>query len=350
VAATGAEYDSGDYAWAIRRAAELLDLPSVRAEQAARLERGDDPIGVGMGAFIERAGGAANAGEFAKVEVLDGVIVVRTGSIDMGQGHETVWAQVTRSVFGDLPVKVISKDTAEVTDGVGSFGSRSAQVGASAVLRMSTSVLDEARRRASDRLEAAAEDLRYEDGSFTVAGVPDVEVSLFDLVGDGLTDEEMFFPGAQTFPYGAHAAVVEVSLETGEVRILKLIAVDDCGIVLNPMIVEGQIDGSLTQGLGQALLEEVRYDTGGQPLTASLMDYLVPRAGDFPAAITDRLQTPAPSNPLGAKGTGEAGCIGAPVAVLNAALDALAPYGVDELQMPLRPEQVWGRIQAASRG
>jgi aerobic carbon-monoxide dehydrogenase large subunit len=175
-------------------------------------------------------------------------------------------------------------------------------------------------------------------------------VSIFDVIGDGLEDEEMFVPDGQTFPYGAHAAVVEVILETGEVRIRKLVAVDDCGVVLNPMIVEGQVEGSLTQGLGQAILEEVRYDAGGQPLTATMMDYLLPRAGDFPRAVTDRKETPAPSNPLGAKGSGEAGCIGAPAAVLNAALDALAPYGVTELQIPLRPEQVWRAIQEASHG
>jgi aerobic carbon-monoxide dehydrogenase large subunit len=347
---TGAVYDSGDYAWAIQRAAEMLDLPAVRAEQQARRERGDNPIGVGMGAFIERAGGAIGTGEYAKIEVVDDRIVVRTGSIDMGQGHETVWAQVARSVFGELPVKFIAKDTAEVADGVGSFASRSAQIGASAVQRMSQSVLAEARRRAADKLEAAEADLRYENGTFSVAGVPDVEVSIFDVIGDGLEDEEMFVPDGQTFPYGAHAAVVEVILETGEVRIRKLVAVDDCGVVLNPMIVEGQVEGSLTQGLGQAILEEVRYDAGGQPLTATMMDYLLPRAGDFPRAVTDRKETPAPSNPLGAKGSGEAGCIGAPAGVLNAALDALAPYGVTELQIPLRPEQVWRAIQEASHG
>ena len=146
-----------------------------------------------------------------------------------------------------------------------------------------------------------------------MAGVPDVRVSVFDVVGDGLDDEEMFVPGGQTFPYGADAAVVEVILETGEVRILKLVAVDDCGVVLNPMIVEGQVEGSLTQGLGQAILEEVRYDVGGQPLTATMMDYLLAAGGvTSPQAITDRKETPAPSNPLGAKGSGEAGCIGAP--------------------------------------
>ncbi|MDH4117797.1 MAG: xanthine dehydrogenase family protein molybdopterin-binding subunit [Acidimicrobiia bacterium] len=344
---TGALYDSGDYRAAIDRAAELLDLPAIRREQEERRRDGRNPIGVGLGAFVERAGGAVDSGEYAKVEVIDGTVVVRTGSVDTGQGHHTVWEQVARSVFGDLPVTLISKDTAEVADGVGTYASRSAQVGASAVQRVAGTVLDEAKRRASQRLEVAEEDIRYDSGVFTVAGVPDTGVSIFDLVGDGLEDEEMFVPGAQTFPYGAHGAVVEVCMETGEVKLLKLVAVDDCGTVLNPMIVEGQVDGSLAQGLGQAFFEEVQYDSTGQPLTASMMDYPVPHAPDFPVAVSDRFETPAPSNPLGAKGTGEAGCIGAPAAVLNAAIDALWPHGVRELQIPLRPERVWRAIQQA---
>jgi CO/xanthine dehydrogenase Mo-binding subunit len=346
--ATNAIYDSGDYAAAIRRAVEMIDLPAVRAEQAARLRDGRDPIGFGMGSFVERAGGAVDSGEYAKVEVVDGEIVVRTGSVDTGQGHETAWAQVARMVFGELPVRVVAKDTGEVADGVGTFASRSTQIGASAVKRMAESVLEKARARAAERLEAAAVDLEYESGTFRVAGVPGVEVALFDLVDSGaLEDEEMYVPGAQTFPYGAHAAVVEVVLETGEVRVLDLITVDDCGVVLNPMLVEGQLHGSVAQGLGQALLEEVRYDESGQPLTATFVDYLVPHAPDFSAPRTDHLVHPAPSNPLGAKGTGEAGCIGVPPAILNAALDALAPYGVEDLQLPLRPEKVWTAITEA---
>jgi carbon-monoxide dehydrogenase large subunit len=215
---------------------------------------------------------------------------------------------------------------------------------------MSASVLEQARRRAAEHLEAAEADLVYADGVFSVAGVPDSGVSLWEVVEEApIADEEMFVAGAQTFPYGAHVAVVEVSLETGQVRVLDLVAVDDCGAVLNPMIVEGQMHGSLTQGLGQALFEEVRYDESGQPLTATLMDYLAPRAADLPEPVMDRFVSPAPSNPLGVKGSGEAGCIGAPPAVLNAVLDALAPYGVRDLQLPLRPERVWSAIREVSR-
>lgn len=346
--ATNAVYDSGDYAAGIRRALEMIDLPAIRAEQTARLREGRDPIGFGIGSFIERAGGAIDSGEYAKVEVGDGEIVVRTGSVDTGQGHETAWAQVARMTFGDLPVRVVAKDTAEVADGVGTFASRSTQIGASAVKRMSESVLELARNRAAERLEAAAADLVYEEGAFRVAGVPGSEVDIFELLDSGaLEDEEMYVPGAQTFPYGTHAAVVEVSIETGEVRVRDLVTVDDCGVVLNPMLVAGQLHGSVAQGLGQALLEEIRYDEYGQPLTATLVDYLVPHAPDFASPRADHLEHPAPSNPLGAKGTGEAGCIGVPPAILNATLDALAPYGVGDLQLPLRPEKVWGAIQVA---
>ncbi len=157
----------------------------------------------------------------------------------------------------------------------------------------------------------------------------------------------MFVPGTQTFPYGVHMAIVEVELETGLVHLLRLITVDDCGTVLNPMIVEGQLHGSVTQGLGQALLEGVEYGEEGVPLTSTMMDYLIPAAGDVPEIISDRLIHPAPSNPLGVKGTGEAGCIGVPPAIVNAVLDALAAYGVDDLRMPLRPGTVWTALQQA---
>lgn len=345
---TGAVYDSGDYSAAIHRALDMIDIDAVRAEQAERLRTGDDPIGFGMGSFIERAGGAIESGEYAKVEIGDEGVVVRTGSTDTGQGHSTAWTQVAQSIFGDVPVRIVAKDTAEVADGVGTFASRSTQIGASAVRRMSESVLEKARERAADRLEAAVADLEYTDGEFRVVGVPDSGVSLFELVSDGgLSDEEMFVPGAQTFPYGAHAAVVEVSLETGEVSVRRLVTVDDCGTVLNPMLVEGQLHGSVAQGLGQALFEAVRYDEYGQPLSATLMDYSTPHAPDFAEPEADHIVSPAPSNPLGAKGTGEAGCIGVPPAILNAVLDALAPHGVDDLQLPLSPHRVWAAIQKA---
>jgi aerobic carbon-monoxide dehydrogenase large subunit len=347
---TGALYDSGDYPAVLRAAMDLLDLPYWREEQARRLGTDENLIGIGVGAFVERAGGAAESGEYARVEISpeDHSIIIRTGSTDSGQGHSTVWSRLASDLFGVDDVVVIAGDTEDVAQGVGSFASRSAQIGASAVIRVAGAVLDLARTRAATRLEASVADLVYEAGVFSVVGSPDVGVSLWDLAeGDDLAAEEMYSPGAQTFPYGAHAAVVEVAPDTGEVVVLQIIAVDDCGTVLDPMIVEGQLHGSLAQGLGQALFEEVRYDANGQLLTGTLVDYLLPTALEIPPIVSGRLQNPAPSNPLGVKGAGEAGCIGLPPAILNAVIDALAPLGVSDLQLPLTPARVWASVQTA---
>ena len=354
---TGAKYDSGDYRAALDRALELAEVDAVRAEQRRRLDFGEDPVGVGIGAFVERAGGPSQWGEFAEVELTpSGQVVVRTGSTASGQGHKTVWSQVMAEVLtvDSSQVLVVAGDTDQVTDGVGTFGSRSAQIGASAAYRMARRVREQARARAAGMLEASTEDLRLVDGEFRVAGVPDLGVSLAEVASSAaeeaisLRHSEMFVPGVQTFPYGVHIAVVEVEMETGWVKLRRMITVDDCGHMLNPMIVEGQLRGSLTQGIGQALMEGIEYSESGIPLTSTLMDYLIPTAQDVPPLISDRLVHPAPSNPLGVKGTGEAGCIGAPPAIVNAALDALAPYGVMDLQMPLRPNHVWAAIQNAS--
>ena len=354
--ATGALYDSGDYPAALERAVALIDLESVRREQASRRERGDNPIGAGFGAYVERAGGPADSGEYGRVELgPDGTVVVRTGSTSNGQGHATVFAQVAAQVF-DVPldrVRFIAGDTSQVLDGWGSTASRSAQIGASGIWRNALQVRDQAAERAAEMMEAAPDDVTLTDGIFRVAGVPDLGVTLADVArhaterGQDLAAEEFYSPGAQTFPYGVYAAVVEVDMETGEVRPLRIVAVDDCGNSLNPMIVDGQTQGSLVQGLGQALKEVITYDAEGQLLTATLMDYSIPRALDIPETVLDRIVTPAPSNPLGVKGAGEAGCIGGPPAIVNAVLDALAPYGVTDLDMPLRPSQVWEAIRKA---
>ncbi|MGH8875527.1 MAG: xanthine dehydrogenase family protein molybdopterin-binding subunit, partial [Acidimicrobiia bacterium] len=352
--AAGALYDSGDYRAALDLALSLVDVEGVRAQQLARRKEGRDPIGLGIGAFVERAGGAIDSGEYGRVEVgPDGTVVVRTGSTSAGQGHETVWEQVVSEALTVAPeaVRVVAGDTAEVPNGVGSFASRSAQVGASAAWRTAVEVGEQARRLCAEMLEADPADLILEGGRFRVSGVPGTEITLAEVaaraaeLGEPLAAEEMFAPGAQTFPYGVHLAVVEIELETGSVRLRSLVAVDDCGRVLNPMVVEGQLHGSLMQGIGQALLEEFRYDEHGQPLTATLMDYLIPSAVQEMPLRTGRLVHPAPSNPLGVKGTGEAGCIGMPAAILNAVYDALAPYGVTNLRFPLSPGRVWEAIR-----
>ena len=353
---TGAIYDSGDYAAALGLALKTLDIERWRAEQRARRDNGADPIGIGIGSFIERAGGAADSGEWGKVELgADGSVIVRTGSTPSGQAHRTVWSQIAASVFA-VPldrVFFIAGDTAEVADSVGSFGSRSLQVGGSAVLRTATEVRQKAKIAAADLLEAAEADLELVDGMFRVVGSPGSEVSLAevgahaDSIDMELTAQEMFTPGAQTFPYGTHVAVTEVELETGQVNLLELVIVDDCGNVINPMVVEGQVHGSVMQGIGEALLECVVYDEDGQLLTANLMGYLIPSAAQPMPLKTRRLVHPAPSNPLGAKGTGEAGCIGVPGAILNAVHDALRPYGVESVSFPLTASRVWQALQRA---
>lgn len=351
---TGALYDSGDYLAALDLAVELLDVPRWRKEQVRRREEEEDPIGVGLGAYVERAGGPPDSGEYARVELIaDGGIVVRTGSTSNGQGHETVWSQVAAEIFDvdSERVEVIGGDTSRVAQGWGSMASRSAQIGASGVWRTGLRLADRVRELAAEMLEAAPEDLVLRDGHVEVSGAPGSSVALADVVAEAaergveLAEEEFYSPGAQTFPYGVHGMVVSVSRETGDVRLLDVVAVDDCGNVLNPMIVDGQTHGSLAQGIGQALYEGVQYDANGQLQTATLMDYSLPHAGDLPFFRTGRIVSPAPSNPLGAKGAGESGCIGGPPALVNAVLDALAPYGVTHLDMPLRPSKVWEALQ-----
>lgn len=348
--ATGALYDTGNYPAALEKAYELLDVDRLRSEQIGRLEEGLDPIGIGVAAFVERAGGAVDSGEYGLVEIdpeRRGVLV-RTGSTEQGQGHATIWAAVASNALGLDSVEIISGDTGEVDQGVGTFASRSVQTGAAAVFRTAGRVFAEARKRAAESLEAAEEDLVYESGIFSVVGSPGIEVDIFELAREEpLMAEEMFVPGAQTFPYGVHGAVVEVSLETGAVTIRRIVAVDDCGVVMDKGLVQGQLQGSLIQGLGQARFEAIRYDDSGQLQTTSFMDYLIPTAVSVPPIDSARLEHPAPSNPLGAKGAGEAGCIGLPPAILNATIDALSPYGVTDLQMPLTQDRVWTALQRA---
>jgi len=351
--ATGVVYDGGDYPGALIKAMELVDAAGIRHEQERRLRVGADPIGLGIAVFVEPAGGSAGSGEYAKVSVAtDGRIEVMTGSTAAGQGHRTVWAQLAGRIFDVAPgsVRVCSGDTDLVAEGGGTYGSRSAQTGAVAVWRTGHRVLDEARVVAAVLLGVDASEVGLTDGIFS--GPTGVGISLAEVAreagrqGRVLAAEEFYRPGAETFPYGVHAAVVEVSKESGQVQILRLVAVDDCGEVLDEARAEGQIHGAIVQGIGQALFEEVRYDAAGQLLTATLADYLMPRAFDVPPIITSRLETPAP-NELGVKGIGEAGTIGTPAAILNGVLDALAPYGVEDLTFPLLASRVWAALNMA---
>ncbi len=356
---TGAIYDSGDYLQALELALETVEIERWRAEQDERRLTGRDPIGIGIGTFIERAGGAIGSSEYGKIELReDGSIVVRTGSTAAGQGHRTVWPQIAASVFSVPPDRIVfwAGDTHEVASSTGTFGSRSAQLGGSAVYNTAIEVRRLAAKVASEMLESAEADLELVDGSFQVVGSPGSAVSLGAVAAEAarlgieLSAEEDFNPHAQTFPYGAYVAVVEVELETGEVKLLRLVAVDDCGNVLNPMVVEGQTRGSVMQGVGSALLESIIYDDDGQLLTSNLVTYLIPSSTQHVPLETRRLVHPAPSNPLGVKGSGEAGCIGVPPAILNAVHDALREFGVTSISFPLTAGRVWEAIQKARDG
>jgi carbon-monoxide dehydrogenase large subunit len=355
--AMGARLDSGDYAEAFELGLQMARYAEVRAEQKAA-GRGTKSIGIGIGAFIERTGGAPDSWEYGEVEIDgDGTVVARTGSTSAGQSHETAWRRVVAEVFDVAPSQVAfaAGDTAVVGDSVGSFASRSTQVGASAVWRCAERVRVAAAELVAEMLEAAPEDIRVSGGAFHVAGSADIEVTLAEVAAFAeerqveLRSEERYSPGVQAFPYGVHIATVEVDTDTGVVRPLSLVAVDDVGNVLDRMLLGGQVDGSVMQGLGAALFEEMHFSEDGQPQAATFVDYLVPSAMQSVPLATDHVSHPAPSNPLGAKGAGEGGCIGIPPAILNAALDALAPWGVDELQIPLTPNKVWTAIQRAAR-
>ncbi|MGZ3646806.1 MAG: xanthine dehydrogenase family protein molybdopterin-binding subunit [Ktedonobacteraceae bacterium] len=378
---TGAQYDSGNYQEALEKALELADYTGWREKQRKqREEQGSSLLGIGMAAFTEVSGGAMNSRpgvpqEAATVRIQrDGTILVQSGVASNGQGHFTAFAQIAATTF-HLPASKIAvqmNDTALPAFGFGTFGSRTMQVAGSAVLLASEAVREKALKVAAQVLEAAIEDLEMENGQVTVRGVPTRAIELGELARlveeqpdlierekpnpvngvpiDGLAAWRDFMPSSATFSSGTHLAVVEVDSNTGEVHILQYVAVDDCGRVLNHYLADAQVHGALAQGIGQALYEEVMYDEEGQLLSSSLMDYTMPNAMQIPNFITDVVETPSPINPLGAKGVGEGGTIGAPPAIVNAVLDALAPLGVEAVDMPLKPEKIWTLVQAARKG
>jgi carbon-monoxide dehydrogenase large subunit len=354
--ATEMTYDSGDYEAVLDALVGALDLETLRKDQAQRLERGGPLLGVGIATYVEISG-SLGLGEDAVVEIIEGGRVeVRTGTSPHGQGHRTVWAQIAASLLGvDVEsVDVVHGDTRLVPQGGGTTGSRSAQFGGSAVFRASELMVERLRSLAADLLEAAPGDIELAGGAAHVRGAPAISVPFADLRAAAVDEESLrtaffFDQDNWTYPGGAHGVVVEVDTETGLVTPVRVVAVDDCGTILNPLIVEGQVHGGVAQGLAQALWEEVQYTPEGQPLTTTLLDYLVPSACEVPPIETMTVETPSPLNPLGAKGIGEAGAVGMTPAVVNAVLDALAPLGVRDLAMPLTPERVW-RAVAEARG
>jgi carbon-monoxide dehydrogenase large subunit len=363
-------YDSGNYAPALERALDRVDYDALRREQE-RLRGEGRYLGIGISTYIEACGLApskvvgslgAQAGLFESGQVRvhpTGKVTVYTGAHSHGQGHETTFAQIVAEVLGAAveDVEVVHGDTAQVAFGMGTYGSRSGAVGGTAVYMSARKVRKKARRIAAHLLEAAEEDIEVDGARYFVRGSPD-RAKLFpelalaaylahDLpegLEPGLEATSFYDPSNFTFPFGAHIAIVEVDPATGVVHLKRYIAVDDVGNVINPMIVDGMLHGGIAQGIAQALWEGAVYDEAGQLLTGSLMDYALPKADQLPSFETDRTVTPSPVNPLGVKGAGEAGAIAAPAAVVNAVMDALEPFGIRHLDMPLTPARIWQAI------
>jgi aerobic carbon-monoxide dehydrogenase large subunit len=358
----GTSYDTGNYNPALDRLLDMASYADLRTEQAEKRRQGKI-MGIGLSAYLEIC--AFGPWESATVRVdRGGKVTVLAGTSPHGQGHVTPFSQIVADQLG-VPlgdIRVVFNDTSIVATGVGTFGSRSAAIGGSAVLGASERVRDKVIRIAADLLESSIEDIEISQGRVGVRGVPDKSTTLGDIAalaydgkvpdGDepGLEANRFFKPVGETFPFGMHLAVVEIDRDTGKVKLTRFLAVDDCGRVLNPMMVDGQRHGGIAQGVGQALFEEVLYDEQGQAMTSTLGDYALPRAGDFPEFELDMTVTPTPRNPLGAKGIGEAGTIGSTPAVVNAVVDALLPFGVNNIDMPASPEKVWRIIHAHGNG
>jgi len=363
-------YDSGNYEKTLDRAMEMLDYEEFRERQQRAREEGRY-LGVGFSAYIEACGIApselvgqlgAQAGLWESSLVRfqpSGTVTAYLGTSGHGQGHDTTYAQIVASELGvDYEdVDIVEGDTDEIPQGMGTYGSRSAAVGGSALVQSARKVVEKAKKIAAHQLEADEDDIEFEDGEFRVAGAPDRSMHIQDVAGaaylahdmpddiePGLEASSFYDPDNFVFPFGMHAAIVEVDPDTGEIDFETYVAVDDVGNQINPKIVEGQIHGGVAQGVGQALYESAEYDENGQLLTGSMQDYTVPKAMHVPEMETDSTVTESPHNPLGVKGVGEAGTIAAPQAVVNAVVDALEPFDVDHVEMPLKEERVWRAV------
>ena len=367
VTGLGAIYDSGEYAKALDVAIEKAGYAELRAEQSARRKRGDiKMLGIGVASYLEISAPLTFNREYGKVEIDDaGKVIARVGTSSHGQGHETTFAMIISDALG-VPmedVTVLQSDTNEVARGGGTGGSRSLQIGGSALFKASEEVLAQAKQLAAHLLEASPDDIVIGDGGgLEVAGVPASRLSWLELATavkdplrrpadmlDRLAHELDYVSDGSSFPFGSHIAVVEVDAETGRVEFLRIIAVDDCGKIVNPLLVAGQQHGGIGQGAAQALFEEVRYDEDGNPITANLMDYSMPSAAELPSYEVFNTETPSPHNPLGAKGIGESATLGSTPAVHNAVVDAVSHLGVRHIDMPCTSEKVWRAI-AEARG
>jgi aerobic carbon-monoxide dehydrogenase large subunit len=372
----GLTYDTGNYEAATDKALELIGWDELRREQAERRERKDPvQLGLGISTFTEMCGlapsrvlgslsYAAGGWEHASVRMLPtGKVEVITGASPHGQGHETAFGQIVADKLG-VPfddVELIHGDTATSHKGLDTYGSRSLVVGGVAIVKAVDKVVEKAKRIAAHLLEANEDDLEYEGGKFRVKGSPGSEVGMGDIafavfsahnlpdgVEPSLDSDATFDPENFSFPHGTHLCAVDIDTETGRVSIRKYVCVDDVGTAINPLIIEGQVHGGLAQGIAQALFEEAVFDESGNLTTGTFVDYTVPSATDLPSFTTDRTVTPSTTNPLGVKGVGEAGTIASTPAVINAVVDALRPFGVNDIRMPATPERVWRAIHGRS--
>ncbi len=373
----GLTYDSGDYDAATDKALEMIGWDELRREQAERRERNDPvQLGLGISTFTEMCGlgpsrilgslaFGAGGWENASVRMLaTGMVEVVTGSSAHGQGHETAFSQIVADRLGVAfeNVEIIHGDTQSSPKGLDTYGSRSLAVGGMAIVRAADKVVEKARKIAAHLLEASEDDLEFEKGSFTVKGSPGSAVSIGEIafatfLGHNLPDgvepsldaDATFDPVNFSFPHGTHLCAVDIDTETGFVKIRKYVCVDDVGKPINPLIIEGQVHGGLAQGIAQALYEEAVYDDAGNLTTGTFVDYTLPSASDLPTFMTDRTVSPSTYNDLGVKGVGEAGTIASTPAVVNAVVDALRPFGVNDVQMPTTPERVWRAIHGAEK-
>jgi carbon-monoxide dehydrogenase large subunit len=375
---SGLQFDSGDYEATLDRALELAGYEEHRREQAERRERGDvKQLGIGLSTYIEMCGLAPSqvlaalrygAGGWDAATIRchpTGKVTIVTGTSPHGQGHVTTWAQIAADELG-VPiedVEVLHGDTAVSPLGMDTYGSRSLAVGGIALYHAAQRIKEKARKIAAHELEVAEEDLPFENGRFQVRGAPDRAKTIPEVAFSawtahnlpegtepGLEATYVFDPPNFTFPAGAHVCVLEVDTETGEIEIIRYVAVDDVGTVINPAILDGQVHGGVAQGIAEALYEEAVYDEQGNLVTSSMHSYRIPSAAELPPIVTDQTVTPSTTNPMGVKGAGETGTIASPPAVINAVIDALLPLGVTQIDKPATPERVWRAIQDARGG
>ena len=366
--ATGVAYDSGNYQMSFNKALDAVDYASLRTRQAELRGQGRY-MGIGIATYAEICGmgpsvGVAGGGwESGTVRIeRTGKVTVLTGVSPHGQGQETSFAQIVADEYGISidDIVVIHGDTGRQPQGIGTFGSRATAVGGAALIIATKQVKEKMAQIAAHMLEANADDLVFEDGNIFVQGSPGSAVTFADVattahvavnlppdVEPGLEATHFFEPSNFTYPFGAHISIVEVDPETGEIDLQRYVAVDDCGNILNPMLVDGQVHGGIAQGLGQAMYEGAVYDENGQLLTGSFMDYAIPKATQVPRFETEHTTTPSPVNPLGVKGVGEAGTIASSPCLVNAVVDALSPFGITDIDMPMTPNRVWQAIQDA---